>query len=160
MSVPRAGRFQVVPAAYVVFLRDEPVAEVLLQLRRDTGYMDGYWATAAAGHVERGESVVDAALREVREELGLVVVAEDLEPLTAMHRTTPGGGPIEERVDFFFRCTRWEGVPRLQELDKAADLRWFAWDDLPEPVVPHERAVLDALRAGGPSRLMTFGFPA
>ena len=44
-------RFQVVPAAYVVLRRDD---EVLLQLRRGTGYMDGYWACAAAGHVERG----------------------------------------------------------------------------------------------------------
>lgn len=149
-----------IPAAYVVFQRDEPSPGVLLQLRRDTGYMDGHWATAAAGHVEQGESVVAAALREVREELGLVIGPQALEPLTVMHRTTPGGGPIEERADFFFRCTAWEGEPQLQEPDKAADLRWFGWEDLPEPVVPHELAVLEALRAGGPPRLMTFGFPA
>lgn len=42
-----------VPAAYVILRRDE---HVLLQLRMNTGYMDGYWATAAAGHVEAGES--------------------------------------------------------------------------------------------------------
>ena len=45
-------RFQVVPASYVIFRRDD---HVLLQLRQGTGYMDGYWATAAAGHVEAGE---------------------------------------------------------------------------------------------------------
>lgn len=160
MSDPRGVRFQVIPAAYVVFVREGPVPGVLLQLRRDTGYMDGHWATAAAGHVEQGESVVEAARREVLEELGLVVSPDRLEPLTVMHRTTIGGGPIEERVDFFFRCTGWEGDPSLQEPDKAAELRWFPLDNLPEPVVPHERAVLDALSEGRPPQIMTFGFPA
>ncbi|PFG33449.1 NUDIX hydrolase [Sanguibacter antarcticus] len=160
MTASGPVRFQVVPAAYVVFLREGQVPGILLQLRRDTGYMDGYWATAAAGHVEQGESVVDAALREAHEELGLVLAADQLEPLTVMHRTLPGGGPIEERVDFFFRCTRWDGDPSLQEPEKAADLRWFGWDALPELVVPHERAVFDAVRRGGAPRLMTFGFAA
>ena len=41
-------RFRVVPAAYVVLQRGP---EVLLQLRQGTGYRDGHWAVAAAGHV-------------------------------------------------------------------------------------------------------------
>lgn len=148
-------RFQVVPAAYVVLRRDD---EVLLQLRRGTGYMDGYWACAAAGHVERGESVVDAAIREAREELGIGVAAADLVGLTGMHRTNGTGAPIDERVDWFFECRRFTGEPALQEADKAADLRWFTFDALPDPVVPHERAVLDALAAGSVQAVMTFGF--
>ncbi len=52
------SRFRVVPAAYVIFRRGD---EVLLQLRQNTGYRDGYWATAAAGHVEEDESVFAAA---------------------------------------------------------------------------------------------------
>ncbi len=55
------SRFTVVPAAYVVFLRDDARAQVLLQLRRGTGYMDEHWACAAAGHVEVGETVHEAA---------------------------------------------------------------------------------------------------
>lgn len=148
-------RLQVVPAAYVVLRRDD---EVLLQLRRGTGYMDGYWACAAAGHVERGESVVDAAIREAREELGIGVAAADLVGLTGMHRTNGTGAPIDERVDWFFECRRFTGEPALQEADKAADLRWFTFDALPDPVVPPERAVLDALAAGSVQAVMTFGF--
>lgn len=148
-------RFQVVPAAYVILRRG---GEVLLQLRRNTGYRDGYWATAAAGHVEADESVLAAAVREAREELGIAVAPSDLLALCAMHRTHGNHRPIDERVDFFFSCTTWRGVPRVVEPDKAADLRWFALDALPPNVVPHERFIFDSLMTGGPPAVVTFGF--
>jgi 8-oxo-dGTP pyrophosphatase MutT (NUDIX family) len=135
-------RFQVVPAAYVVFLRGD---EVLLQLRQNTGYHDGYWATAAAGHVEEGESVLAAAVREAEEELGVVIAEADLVPLTVMHRTGSNHAPIDERVDFFFACRTWAGEPRRMEPDKAAALDWFPLAALPTLVVPHELRVLSAL---------------
>jgi 8-oxo-dGTP diphosphatase len=146
-------RFQVVPAAYVLLLRG---SEVLLQLRQNTGYRDGHWATAAAGHVERGESVLAAALREAEEEIG--VVPAELAPLTTMHRTHGNGEPIDERVDFFFTCRTWTGEPRLRETAKAAELGWFQLDGLPDPVVPHERFVLDGLRTGTLPSITAFGF--
>ncbi len=149
------SRFQVVPAAYVVLRR---AGQVLLQLRSGTGYRDGHWACAAAGHVEAGESVVEAALREAREEIGVRIAAADLVPLCAIHRTHGNGNPVDERVDFFFTCTRFEGSPRLLEQHKSADLRWFDLDALPDPVVPHERRVLDLLRAGRVPAILTEGF--
>lgn len=152
------GRFQVVPAAYVVFRRGDHREEVLLQLRRGTGYMDGYWATAAAGHVEADESVLLAACREVAEELDVTVVPGDLVPLCGMHRTAGNHDPVDERADFFFEVRRWSGEPRLVEPDKAADLRWFPFDDLPDPVVPHELFVLEHLRSGDLAAVVAYGF--
>ena len=153
-----AERFVVVPASYVFFLRahaDGERTEVLLQLRRGTGYMDGHWAAAAAGHVERGETAEAAARREAAEEVD--VSAVELEFLTAMQRTQHDL-PIDERVDFFFAARSWTGEPRIVESGKCADLRWFPLDALPEPVVPHERFVLEALRDGGVAPLTHFGF--
>jgi 8-oxo-dGTP pyrophosphatase MutT (NUDIX family) len=150
-------RFSVVPAAYVLLRRDE---QVLLHLRRGTGYRDGHWATAAAGHVERGESVTAAACREAAEEIGVTIEPAALVPLTTMHRTHGNDRPVDERVDFFFTCTRWSGEPRVCEPEKSGGLRWCALDALPEPVVPHERWVLDALRAGAVPPITTFGFAA
>ncbi|MCC3293589.1 NUDIX domain-containing protein [Arthrobacter sp. zg-Y411] len=147
-------RFRVVPASYLILPRGD---RILLQLRQGTGYMDGYWATAAAGHVEAGESAAAAAAREAREELGITVAPDDVVPLTAMHRTNGGGQAVDERVDFFFTCTRWSGEPRIMEPGKAAKLEWFALDDLPAAVVPHERFVLERLRADVPP-VVTFGF--
>ncbi|ALV46131.1 DNA mismatch repair protein MutT [Arthrobacter alpinus] len=138
-------RVALIPASYVIFRRG---ASVLLQLRQGTGYMDGNWATAAAGHVEANESAEAAALREALEELGVQIAAEDLVPLTAMHRFLPRGQAIEQRVDFFFSTERWSGNPRIMEPHKAADLQWFPLDELPPLLVPHERYVLERLVAG------------
>jgi 8-oxo-dGTP pyrophosphatase MutT (NUDIX family) len=134
-------RFRVVPAAYVVVRRGD---EVLLLLRANTGYMDGYWAVPA-GHVERGESAIAAAVRELKEEVGIDVDPAELVPVTAMHRTGGNGDPIDERVDFFFMASKWSGEPRLMEPEKAAGLEWYSLDKLPEPLVPHEARVLAAV---------------
>ncbi|TWD72507.1 ADP-ribose pyrophosphatase YjhB (NUDIX family) [Kribbella amoyensis] len=146
--------FQVIPAAYVVLRRGD---EVLMLLRANTGYMDGYWAVPA-GHVERGESVLEAARREVREEVGVEIDPADLVPLTAMHRTGGTGLPIDERVDFFFTTSRWTGEPRIVEPDKAAGLDWYSLDKLPDPVVPHEARVLAGVRDGELPAVIAEGF--
>lgn len=150
-------RFVVVPAAYVLFLRPvDGEDQILLQLRQGTGFMDGYWATAAAGHIEQGESVFEAGAREAAEELGV----SDLEvtPLCAMQRTGATGDPVDERVDYFLLATTWSGEPKIQEADKCADLRWFGLRALPSPVVPHELQVIEALRDGTLVPILTHGF--
>jgi 8-oxo-dGTP diphosphatase len=153
-------RFALVPASYVFLLRDGGGdggggTEVLLQLRQNTGYLDDHWAAAAAGHVERGETAYDAAHREALEEIDVSDL--DLEFVTAMQRTG-GGESVDERIDFFFTSRAWSGEPRIVEPEKCAALRWYALDDLPDPVAPHERSVLEALRDGTPATYATFGF--
>ncbi|MEV6288450.1 NUDIX domain-containing protein [Kribbella sp. NPDC051770] len=147
-------RFRVVPAAYVVLRRGD---EVLMLLRANTGYMDGFWAVPA-GHVEQGESVLAAARREVLEEVGVEIAPEDLVPLTAMHRTGGNGEWIDERVDFFFTTTRWTGEPRSMEPGKADGLAWYPLDQLPDPVVPHEARVLEGVRKGNLPPVIAQGF--
>lgn len=154
--MPGRPRFAVVPAVYVFLMRGQGRdAEVLLQLRRGTGFMDEHWAAAVAGHVERGESVFEAAHREALEEVGIDGVA--LRPWCAMQRTG-NGGPVDERVDYFFTSTTWTGVPRVLEPHKCADLRWFRLNALPTPVVPHEQRVLDSLLAGHTEAFLAQGF--
>ena len=171
-----AHSFTLVPAAYVYLLRPAPGSprdrdgavsastQVLLQLRRNTGYMDGHWACGASGHVEAAESVLETAVRETDEELGIGVEAKDLDALTAMHRTNDlGGAALEQRVDLFFTLRSWEGAPAVREPSKNAGLRWFPLTGLPDPVPPHESYVLTllagALDGGTPvPPITTFGF--
>src|SRR5699024_11458057 len=151
-----SDRFVVVPAAYVFLLRegaDGP--EVLLQLRRNTGYMDDHWAAAAAGHVEKGETAYAAAQREAVEELGVTDL--ELEFVTSMHRFG-SEEPIDQRIDFFFTARSWSGEPHVVEPHKCAQIRWSPLTDLPDPVVPHERKVLTSLQQGSVPAYTTFGF--
>ena len=117
--------------------------------------MDGHWAAAAAGHVERGETAYDAARREAAEEIDVHDL--DLTFLTAMQRTAHAD-PIDERIDFFFSARSWTGEPRIVEPAKCADLRWFRLDALPDPVVPHEHTALRGLRAGVLAAYTSHGF--
>ena len=147
-------RFALVPASYVYLLRDGVGGvEVLLQQRGDVPYMAGFWAAAAAGHVEPGETAYDAARREALEELAIT----DLELDFAFTMQRSQFGPaIEERVDFFFTARTWTGEPRIVEPAKATALGWFPLDALPEPTVPHEAHALAQL--GGDARYLTFGW--
>jgi dihydrofolate reductase len=141
-------RFQVVPAVYVALLRDGTDGpEVLLQLRRGTGFLDGRWAHGAAGHVERGESALQAAARESAEELGVTVDPADLLHVATLHRTVALHTPLEERLDIFTATRTWSGEPTAMEAGRTAGLRWFPLSALPVDTVPHERQALEALAA-------------
>jgi dihydrofolate reductase len=164
------SRFQVVPAVYVALVRDgkDGAPEVLLQLRRGTGFMDGRWAHGAAGHVELGESVLQAAVREAAEELGVTVDAGALDHVATLHRTVAVHQPSEERLDVFLATRTWSGEPAALESGKSAGLRWWPLDALPDDVVPHERQALEVLaeqlaaaadgRASPRAPLLTRGF--
>ncbi len=134
-------------AAVYVILRNQN--NVLLHLRAGTGYRDGHWAVIA-GHVDAGESVHEAAVREAFEEAGVTIDPVDLVPVTALHRFERGGAPVEQRLDVFFEVTRWFGEPSLREPDRAEQMGWFEFADLPDPVVPHEQMVLDLIALGEP----------
>ena len=149
-------RYSLIPASYVYLLRD---GAVLLQLRQNTGYMDGYWAAGAAGHIEPGETAVVAAARELREELGLNVEADGLVPSSVMHRTDGSDNPREQRVEWFFSCASWTGEPTILEPRKCAELRWFPLDDLPARIPAYERVALEWLRDNDAVGLLNVGFP-
>lgn len=125
----------------------------LLVIRRSgTKYLDGYWSVPA-GHIDEGETAVGACVREVGEEVGLTLAADELEFLLVQQKSAKDG---EERVDFFFKAT-WDGSeqPRVGAPYELDAVRWVYPTDLPEPFAPY---VLSALRAiSGQRRLSTWG---
>jgi 8-oxo-dGTP diphosphatase len=110
--------------------------EVLFGQRRNTGYEDGAWHLPS-GHLEAGESVTAALIREAREEVGVVIDEREVEFTHVMHNSSSGG-----RVAFFFSVRRWTGVPENLEPDKCSGLRWFSLGDLPDHLILYCRAAL------------------
>lgn len=91
----------VVLSGYVFLRRGDAV---LLTRRFNTGYRDGDYSLPA-GHLEDREFAIAGALRELKEEIGVIVSPSDLKPVHVMHRLCGD----HERIDFFFEATNWEG---------------------------------------------------
>ncbi|HKJ28091.1 MAG TPA: NUDIX domain-containing protein [Anaerolineales bacterium] len=118
-------------AVHLFFFDSE--GRTLLSLRRNTGYMDD-WYSVVAGHLEPGETVVQAGLREAREEVGATLKLEDIEVVGVMHRKDG-----EERIDFFARVHAWDGELTNMEPEKCVHIAWFEPEILPEKTVPYIR---------------------
>jgi len=135
--VERAG----IPTGVHVLCERE--GRVLLLRRAETGFFDGLYSLPG-GHVEQGESILQAAARELEEETGLRVGDGDLGWLGVIHRCSD-----TNRIDFFLRAHRWQGEPVLREPDKCSDMGWFACDGLPEEIVPYVKVALEAGECAG-----------
>lgn len=61
----------------------------LRSMSKDNG--PGLWDTSAAGHVDSGESYLQCAVRELREELGVSVTESDLEFLAQLQPDRSNG---------------------------------------------------------------------
>lgn len=121
-------------AVHVLLVRD---GRILLLRRANTGYEDGNYSVIA-GHVERGEQVIETAVREAREEAGIEIATADMRIAGVMHRRAE-----DDRIDFFVAAERWSGEPRIAEPGKCDDLRWFAIGAVPANVVPYVRRAIE-----------------
>ncbi len=126
------------PVAAHVFLFRE--GRVLLLRRANTGYEDGNYSVVA-GHLDGGESVTQAAIREAEEEVGAVLHPTGLKVVGVMHRVSD-----DERIDFFLAATSWDGAPVNREPEKCSELRWAPLDALPVNTIPYIRRALENFR--------------
>jgi len=118
----------------------DPQGRILVQRRPQGKAMAGLWEFPG-GKIEPGETPEAALVRELAEELGITVAAEDLTPLA--FATAPAG----ERsiVLLLYRCERWQGEPQLLDADALDWHRPAGLRDLAMP--PADRPLIDALEA-------------
>ncbi|MGX1881878.1 methyltransferase domain-containing protein [Streptomyces sp. NPDC055287] len=139
--MPRRRHAEVVDV-HLILRRDD---EVLLARRVGTGYADGL-LNGPSGHVEDGEDVRAAMIREAAEEIGIALTPADLRVALVMQHRGPGGKP---RTGWFFEAEYGAGgEPYNREPDKCSGLAWHPLGDLPADMVAYGRAGLDAYRAG------------
>lgn len=135
-----ADRQQALVDVRVLILQDRHV----LLIRLSAGMFDGCW-NLPGGHVMPGESAVAAAVRETQEEVGLHVRAEDLTFRSVTHHRPP---TRSEKVTFTFSTETFIGEPIACEPHRADVVRWTAWDDLPEKMMPQAAASLTLFQSG------------
>lgn len=134
-----AQRFTLPVAVHVFLVRD---GRVLLLRRHNTGYEDGNYSVIA-GHLDGGEEVIQAAIREAREEAGISLAPRDIALVGVMHQCSD-----KEYIDFFVAASHWDGDIVNAEPDKCDDLCWHPLDHLPKNVIPYVRRALDNYRSG------------
>ncbi|KND49009.1 MAG: pyrophosphohydrolase [Parcubacteria bacterium C7867-005] len=133
-------RHKIISASYLLLFQDE---KVLLLRRFNTGYEDGNYSVPA-GHVDKGESVLDCLVREAKEEIDVLIDKKDVGLVHVMHRN--GTDHNDEHLDFFFTCSKWDGELKNMEPEKCDDLSWFNLQNLPQNTIPYILRALEDVR--------------
>ncbi|MBP6913531.1 MAG: NUDIX domain-containing protein [Candidatus Levybacteria bacterium] len=129
--------YKITPIVYMI-LRDQE-SRILLLGRRRTGKY-----SIPAGHMEEGEESVAAALREVKEEVGVRVDTLNTRLVNIGNFKDPDG----QRIGYFYETKIWTGKPKVMEPDIHSNILWAPIDSLPENLSPNVRQVLLNIEKG------------
>jgi 8-oxo-dGTP diphosphatase len=110
---------------------------VLIAQRPQGKPMAGLWEFPG-GKVEQGERPEQSLIRELREELGIVVKEECLAPLTFASHLYPDFHLLMP----LYVCRRWEGFVEAREKQvlkwvRPGELRNYPMPPADEPLIPH-----------------------
>ncbi len=120
--------------AGVVIIQD---GKTLLAKRKGS-FAAGHWGSLG-GHVEFGETPIEAVKREAMEELGVEIGNIQFAMCADMQKFG------KHYIDISFTAEIVSGEPRICEVDKIEEIGWFSLDQLPEPLFDPVRMVLEAL---------------
>jgi 8-oxo-dGTP diphosphatase len=123
----------------LVLMQDD---KILLQRRYNTGYKDGEYGLPS-GHVERGETFTQAIIREVKEEIGIILKIDDVKVVHIMHRKSED---TSEWVSAFCLAHKWENKVQNMEPNKCDDLSWFSINNLPNNTIDYIKLVLKQIK--------------
>ncbi len=111
--------------------------KILMMKRKNTGYMDGMYAFVA-GHVEEGESLKQAMVREAKEEAGIDINEDDLEFICGIREKSHC-----RYINFFFKADKYSGIPQIMEKDKCEILEWIDINNIPENTIEAEKRAIN-----------------
>ena len=119
----------------------DDAGRVLFARRAGVSYGAGLWGLPG-GHLDPGEWFLAAAVREAREEVGVVADPRDLRPYGVQHYADDG----VRGVDVFFTTRTWQGDPA--PVSECSEVGWFALDAPPDDALPWLPPLLRDLAAG------------
>lgn len=120
--------FKLPPFISIILKKDN---QILLLKRMNTGFADDLYAFPA-GKVDGNEPMFQAAVREVKEELGVML---DEQSSKVVHVCHYKGINDFEGLSFYVLAEKWEGEPRNSEPDRHEYIKWFDIDKLPSDLI-------------------------
>jgi len=135
-------RFTSIIDAHVILRRR---GKVLLLRRAGDVYASGQLCLPS-GHLEAGENILQAAIRETREETGIMLDPAELQLVLSIHQRNPE--IAHTRLGLVFEPRQWHGEPANSEPAKCSGLVWADPLDLPADTVEYTAAILRAVCSG------------
>ena len=120
--------------------------KILLLLRRNTKFFDGYYGLMG-GKIEESESPSATLIREAYEELGITIIENDLH---FAHCLSFKNETDQDVLALVFKVNAWEGNIINKELEKCANLEWFTYSDLPENIIPRHKLIIEKINESIP----------
>ncbi|MFA0145754.1 NUDIX hydrolase [Vibrio lentus] len=113
-------------------------SQVLLEKRSESKEANPGLITISGGHIERGESQVQALFREFDEELNVVPI--DYQYLCSLYHPTK-----ELQLIHYFVVSDWKGDITAQEAD---DVKWYSLNTAPVGITADCVALKEVERVG------------
>ena len=127
---PEKTGSDVIVGVAVVFLyrrRDDGVLEILWQRRSSkVNRYPGDYDISAGGHINLGETLVEAAIRESHEEIGAEITMEDLRYVTMR--------PFNKNRFAWIYAVDWTGKPEEFHFDdmEVSEVKWVPFSETEE----------------------------
>jgi 8-oxo-dGTP diphosphatase len=137
-------RFAVVIDVHVILRR----AGRVLPLRRAGDVYASGQLCLPSGHMERGESICQAAVRETFEETGIALDHAALQHVLSIHQRNPGSADTRIGIGFAFTPSAWNGEPANAEPHKHSEFIWADPAALPADTAEYTAAVITAAERG------------
>ena len=99
--------------------------EIVMML---AGYLDNQY-DLPGGHLEPGEDLFDAMIREAKEEIGITIKREDMQIVHIYHHFS------KDVLKFVFKVTNYSGEIQNLEPEKCKEIKWIDINNLPENTI-------------------------
>lgn len=132
----------------VVYIFLERDGKLLLGKRKNA-FGEGHYS-APAGHIEKGETVLECAKRELLEETGIDDAELEFGCVRLLKPYKINGVLADPYVAFCVTARNWKTEPRNMEPEKNEGWDWYPLNRLPEPLFHPVKMLLECTQGSEP----------